>query len=267
MTKEFHSAPTKEQKFITWLNESGEEVPSYGIVEVQSYSSTDKEMTIVKPTGSGSLFFCNGPVSVADGDRGESMGWEVGPQVVLIDVPTETVGTTVGPVANSWAAGQGGTGFQLVTNVEDKNGFDVGSIIRQGGGPASEGTGGGGGCQCACITQSDLTIGQMRTTTTWTVDMSGAVTVKVANGSITLRSGSYLIVWDENQSMWIGDVLSTLTEEGKIGGPGGSLVALNAEDSDVSETATFHTVEFKMALDVSGWTELTLTIDGTIPAS
>ena len=112
---------------IVWLNNSGEPVPPFGMVEVESYDSTNLEWKIRKPTNMGMLYFCNGPIEVPNEYRGASRGFDTGPQKVRVNLLSEEVGTTIGPVAGTWYPGREGTGFQLVNDVDENY---MGSIIR-----------------------------------------------------------------------------------------------------------------------------------------
>lgn len=141
MTSKLSHLPREILRPVTWLNDSGETVPRFGMVEVESYSEADREYTIVKPrlnfevpAISGPLYFCNGEEEVGPYLRGASDGFDDGPQHVLVDMESSSkpVGTTVGPVAGSWYVGVIGTGFQLSHPPDPANGLnpDVGSIIR-----------------------------------------------------------------------------------------------------------------------------------------
>lgn len=120
------------REVIRWINDSGETVPAYGVVEVVSYDTATQVYTIQKPSADGQLYFINGPVTVANGKLGTSGVCHV-PQQVLIP-GGEAVGDSLGPVEDEWYMEEG-SGFQLVSNITS----GVGAVICKGSG------GGGGG--------------------------------------------------------------------------------------------------------------------------
>lgn len=111
---------------IRWKNLSGEIVPAYGVVKLRAYNSTGKYYEAVKPDGDGSLHYLSGPVEVAVDEYGESSLWNE----PSLGLTFASLGTTVGPVADSWAMSEEGTGFVVFGPETD----GIAAIIQLGGG-------------------------------------------------------------------------------------------------------------------------------------
>jgi len=132
--------------------------------------------------------------------------------------------------------------------------------------------GGGSGCSCSCIENTDLTITNsvtgedMNTTRNWIAEI-GPVVIRQEHGRIILRSGNFLMTWDEDREVWFGDIYAQLEEQlGGIGGLlAGTLVAIWNNGDEATDLTTFNKVELEMEYDVDGWSELRLTIDAEVP--
>lgn len=107
-----------------WSNDSGEEVPPFGVVQVDSYDSAQNLYSIVKPTETGTMWFINGPVAVADGKKGAS-DWLFTPQMAFVDGPDLDFGKTCGPVGDEWHMGHGSE-FMMVSDIEN----DRAAVVR-----------------------------------------------------------------------------------------------------------------------------------------
>lgn len=112
---------------LRWLNTSGETIPAYGVVQLRAnYSSGYNQAS--KPDGSQGLFFVNGAVAVIATKKGESQLWNR-PRLVKVS-GTPTVGTQVGPVADSWSMSEEGTGFYVMHQPVD----GVATVVQVGSG-------------------------------------------------------------------------------------------------------------------------------------
>lgn len=110
-----------------WVNTSGETVPAYGVVQFKANFASGYSQAS-KPDGVTGLYFANGPVAIADTKSGESLMWNRARLVLLDGSPV--VGTVVGPVEDSWAMSEEGTGFVVMHQAVD----GVGSVLQVGGG-------------------------------------------------------------------------------------------------------------------------------------
>lgn len=111
---------------MKWKNVSGEEIPAYGVVKLNSYVEADDYFEAVKPDGEGSLHFVNGPVAVANNAFGGSQMWDVS----RIGKTSGAFGEVVGPVDGSWEMTTDGTGFVVFSTPDG----GVAAILQVGGG-------------------------------------------------------------------------------------------------------------------------------------
>lgn len=111
---------------VPWVNDSGEEIPAYGVIQLRTDYDTTSHAT--KPNGTDGLFLVNGPVPVASTKDGESLVWNR-PRVVLLDA-SASVGDEVGPVDGSWSMTPDGTGFRVLKQAESGKGV----VVQVGGG-------------------------------------------------------------------------------------------------------------------------------------
>lgn len=126
-----HRTTARMGDALRWLNTSGETIPAYGVVQLRAnYSSGYNQAS--KPDGTQGLFFANGAVAVLATKKGESLLWNR-PRLVQVS-GSPTVGTQVGPVADSWAMSEEGTGFYVMHQPVD----GVATVVQVG-------SGGGGG--------------------------------------------------------------------------------------------------------------------------
>lgn len=119
-------APRDSTPVLRWKNDSGETIPAFGAIKLQSYDAALDQFSAVKPDGSGKLHFVNGPKTVASGGYGESHLWHRS-HIALTD---GAFGDTVGPVDGSWEMTTAGEGFIVFS--EPAGG--VAAILRDGGG-------------------------------------------------------------------------------------------------------------------------------------
>jgi hypothetical protein len=121
-----------QRERVPWVNEAGEEIPEFACIKLTGRTATGRKVyEAEKPDGDGSLHFANGPAPVADTARSSSGLWNLPRQVMMDD--GVTLGATIGPQADSWKMGVGGSGF--VCFREPVNG--VGVAIKEGGGGPS----------------------------------------------------------------------------------------------------------------------------------
>jgi len=111
---------------IPWVNDAGEEIPAYGVVQLRTDYDTTSHAS--KPDSTAGLFFVNGPVPIASTKHGESLVWNR-PRVVLLDAAA-AVGDEVGPVADSWQMTTVGSGFRVLKQAS----AGVGVVVQSGGG-------------------------------------------------------------------------------------------------------------------------------------
>ena len=95
---------------IPWVNDSGEVVPAYGVVQLRTAFDTTSHAS--KPNGTDGLFFTSGFAPVIVGGTGESLVWDR-PRPVLLAAGV-VVGDEVGPVESSWSMTVDGTGFRVL---------------------------------------------------------------------------------------------------------------------------------------------------------
>ena len=126
---------TRWKDTVRWKNISGETVPAFGCVQVNSYVESDDYFEIIKPTWNGTNHFFNGPVDVADGEYGESQTFSR-PQPGLCQflytsqsqIPWQSDlvvggGTQIGPWNDSWEMRTGGLGYRLTSGVSLDSGI------------------------------------------------------------------------------------------------------------------------------------------------
>lgn len=111
---------------IPWVNDAGEEIPAYGVVQLRTDFDTKSHAS--KPNSTEGLFFVNGPVPIAATKHGESLVWNR-PRVVLLDAGA-AVGDLVGPVDGSWEMTTSGSGFRVLRQAVDGRGV----VVQVGGG-------------------------------------------------------------------------------------------------------------------------------------
>lgn len=114
---------------IPWVNDAGEEIPAYGVVQLRTDFDTKSHAS--KPNSTEGLFFVNGPVPIADTKHGESLVWSR-PRAVLLDAGA-AVGDLVGPVEDSWEMTSSGSGFRVLKQATS----GVGVVVQIGGGGGS----------------------------------------------------------------------------------------------------------------------------------
>lgn len=122
-------SPRNSSNVLKWQNDSGETIPAYACVKLQSYDSATDLYSAVKPDGSGHLYFANGPVPVESGKYSESMLWNKS-QLGLTD---GSFGDSVGPVDDSWNFSSSGSGFVVFSTP----GSGVAAILQVGSGAGS----------------------------------------------------------------------------------------------------------------------------------
>ena len=119
---------------MRWKNTSGETIPAYACVKLDSFDTAGGYYNAVKPDGDGNLHFFNGGVTVAANKFGESFIW--GTSSVL-GLTTGVFNEIVGPTADSWEMTTSGSGFVVFSNPSVAG---IAAILKEGGG-------GGGGSQ------------------------------------------------------------------------------------------------------------------------
>ena len=132
---QFNAPPSKDtSNIIRWINGADEEVPPYGVVEVESFDTETKVYTIRKPTDEGMIWFANRNVSVTPDDEGESYSWSH-PQLCLLNEDLESSpGTGLSPCPDTWEMGAGNS-FVLYTNDDEKPvGSNLGGVYPGGAG-------------------------------------------------------------------------------------------------------------------------------------
>ena len=113
-----------------WKNTSGETIPAYACVKLDTYDEAGGFYNAVKPDGSGNLHFANGPIPIAVDAYGGSQLWNQS-RIGLTD--STTFGVTVGPVSGSWNFEESGSGFVVFS--EPAGG--IAAILQVGGGGSS----------------------------------------------------------------------------------------------------------------------------------
>lgn len=116
---------------IPWINDSAEEIPAYGVVQIRTDFDTTSHAS--KPNGTDGLFFANGFAPVAAGSHGESLVWNR-PRPVLLAAGV-TVGDEVGPAEGAWGMTTEGTGFRV---LRQRDAAGVGVVVQTGGGGGIE---------------------------------------------------------------------------------------------------------------------------------
>jgi hypothetical protein len=111
---------------VPWVNDSGEEVPAYGVVQLRTDFDTTSHVS--KPNGSDGLFFVNGHAPVAISKHGESLLWSQ-PRPVLLELGV-TVGDQVGPVDGEWKMTPNGSGFRVIRQPNEEG---IGVVVQVGG--------------------------------------------------------------------------------------------------------------------------------------
>ena len=112
-----------------WKNTSGEIIPAYACIKLDSYDEAGGFYNAVKPDGDGELHFANGPIPIAVDAYGGSQLWN---QSRIGLTTSTTFGAEVGPVADSWNFEEGGTGFVVFSTP---SGGEA-AILQIGGGGA-----------------------------------------------------------------------------------------------------------------------------------
>lgn len=227
---------------VSWLNDAGETVPAYGVVEMTAISSGI--MTAGKPSGTAGLFYTNGHITVADGVHGESRLWST-PQRVKCSEAGLFVGDVVGPTAGSWEMSTSGTGFVIM--VPPSSGVAIVERIGGSGAAAASDC----CCGCTCIDEGDIEVDGLETTSRWAVRLNEIREVQ-ANGSLVLPAGDYYLNWSAGDGYWVDDVSAAMTAQYTSG---------NDATGDVTMTGTLI-----LRKDDGGYTTLKLTFTGTVPA-
>lgn len=126
-----HRTTTGLGDSLRWTNTSGETIPAYGVVQLRANFAAGYNQAS-KPNDTQGLFFANGAVAVLATKKGESQLWNR-PRLVKVS-GSPSVGTQVGPVADSWSMSEEGTGFYVMHQPVD----GVAAVVQVG-------SGGGGG--------------------------------------------------------------------------------------------------------------------------
>lgn len=129
MHNHLHVQKQNLDSLIRWKNNSGETVPPFGVVEVESYVALTNTYVVRKPTSSGKLWYANGPVPVADQAYGASYLWHL-PQQVLCSADPDP-GDGLSPEADSWELTTGSE-FRFLAWIDEDGG--IASAIGNGGG-------------------------------------------------------------------------------------------------------------------------------------
>jgi len=131
MTKDRFAGPARSpfnlSSVMKWKNTSGESIPAYACVKLDSYDAAGDFFNAIKPDGSGDLHFVNGPVAVAVNKYGGSQLWN---QSRIGLTSSVTFGAVVGPVADSWEMEESGSGFVVFS---EPSGGEA-AILQVGGG-------------------------------------------------------------------------------------------------------------------------------------
>ena len=135
MTKDRFTGPARSPFDISsamkWKNTSGESIPAYACVKLDSYDVAGGFFNAIKPDGTGDLHFVNGPVAVAVNKHGGSQLWN---QSRIGLTSSTTFGAVVGPANGSWEMTEGGSGFVIFS--EPAGG--VAAVLQVGGGSGSQ---------------------------------------------------------------------------------------------------------------------------------
>ena len=120
-------APRSIPDAMKWKNTSGESIPAYGVVKLDSYDDAGDFFNAVKPDGEGDLHFVNGPVAVAVNAYGGSQLWN---HSRIGKTSSTTFGEVVGPVDSSWEMQPTGIGWNVFSNPAG----GVAALVKAGGG-------------------------------------------------------------------------------------------------------------------------------------
>ena len=157
MTKDRFAGPARSpfnlSSIMKWKNTSGESIPAYACVKLDSYDVAGDFFNAIKPDGTGDLHFVNGPVAVAVNKYGGSQLWN---QSRIGLTSSVTFGAVVGPVADSWEMDPSGSGFVVFSTPASGSA----AILQVGG------VGGGGqriwftiiSVECVSATEMILTV-------------------------------------------------------------------------------------------------------------
>lgn len=104
--------PQDKSRVLRWKNDSGEEIPAFACVKLDSYDGATDLYSAKKPDGTGHLYVANGPVPVASLAYGESHLWARS-QLALTD---GVFNDSVGPTSGSWEFTIGGTGWTVFSD-------------------------------------------------------------------------------------------------------------------------------------------------------
>ncbi|WP_013626610.1 hypothetical protein [Rubinisphaera brasiliensis] len=116
-----------------WKNDSGEEVPPFGIVRVKSsaiQSGGELVFTCEKPTGESGTFLVNQNGTIEDGDNGAYFPFNADLFPVKYSGTAPSQGDIIGPVEDSFAATSDGYGFEVMLGDPDDNGWVICSRVR-----------------------------------------------------------------------------------------------------------------------------------------
>lgn len=119
-------SPKDNSKVLIWKNDSGEVIPAYACVKLDSFNDAGGYYLGKKPDGDGSLHFVNGPYEVAVAAYSESSLWTES----RLGKTDALFGETVGPTDGSWLMTTTGSGWTVFSNPVS----GVGALIRDGGG-------------------------------------------------------------------------------------------------------------------------------------
>jgi hypothetical protein len=101
-----------------------------------------------------------------------------------------------------------------------------------------------------CISDGDILVNDIETTSRWSVAMSQEV-FKQEFGNIILPAGTYTLIKDADDELWIADIGDALTS-----------VYLSGTDAT---SATTMDGTLTMGFDAYGVPYVTLCVDGTVP--
>ena len=135
MLEQFKSHQTHSTlpDMISWVNDSGESVPPFACVQIDSYNESTGLYSIIKPTWDGALHYVNGPTTILAGGIGTSEVWTRPRAAAILPVTTtftspDRVGCDVGPIEGQWSMSPAGTGFRLESNVSAV--WKIGTVSR-----------------------------------------------------------------------------------------------------------------------------------------
>lgn len=118
---------------IPWKNGSGEEIPKYGCVRLDSFDPGTESFGVVKPDGAEGLYLASGPVPIANEKNGGSGMWNL-PRAVLTN-GSLSVGDEIGPVDGEWYMDSTGTGYRVLI---PPNADDIAVVDRMGQGGTAD---------------------------------------------------------------------------------------------------------------------------------